>query len=121
MTIKHANTLFLLLILFLSYSIFLYPQIISDWRTYSFDDGTYSHAYLMPFVIATLLWQQRNNLKIKFNVVYLIAAITLALVLAISITAQQISITRLNFPRYAILLFGSLLKPSTAFIEPLAL
>ncbi|MEH8021016.1 MULTISPECIES: exosortase [Rheinheimera] len=121
MTIKHANTLFLLLILFLSYSIFLYPQIISDWRTYSFDDGTYSHAYLMPFVIATLLWQQRNNLKIKFNVVYLIAAITLALVLAISITAQQISLTRLIFPLYVILLFCSLLKPSTAFIVPLAL
>lgn len=121
MTIKHANTLFFLIILFLSYSLFLYPQIISDWRTYSFDDGTYSHAYLMPFVIATLLWQQRNNLKIKFNVIYLIAAIAVALVLAISITAQQISLTRLIFPLYVILLFCSLLKPSTAFIVPLAL
>jgi exosortase len=32
------------------------PQIIADWRIYSFDDGTYSHAYLIPFMCAYLAW-----------------------------------------------------------------
>jgi exosortase len=32
------------------------PQIVADWRIYSFDDGTYSHAYLIPFMSAYLAW-----------------------------------------------------------------
>jgi hypothetical protein len=32
------------------------PQIVADWRIYSFDDGTYSHAYLIPFMCAYLAW-----------------------------------------------------------------
>ena len=73
MTIKRADTLFTLIVLLLGYSLFIYPQVISDWRTYSFDDGTYSHAYLMPLIIVTLLWQQRNNLELRFHIGYLLA------------------------------------------------
>jgi exosortase len=121
MTIKHANTLFVLLLLLLSFSLLLYPQVITDWRTYSFDDGTYSHAFLMPFIIATLLWQQRNTVTVRFNAGYLFAMVALALILAICITAQQISVTRLLFPLYVILLFCSLTKPTVSIIVPLSL
>ncbi len=121
MTIKHANTLFALLILLLSYSLLLYPQVISDWFTYSFDDGTYSHAYLMPFIIGTLLWQQRNHFTLKFNKLCFTLMLCVAATLVISITAQQITVTRLLFPLYVILLFCSLFKPSSALIVPLAL
>lgn len=121
MTIKHANTLFTLIMLLLAYSLLIYPQVISDWRTYSFDDGTYSHAYLMPFIIATLLWQQRNNLVIKFHPGYFLAMLAIAAVMLISITAQQITLTRLLFPLYVILLFCTLVKPSAALVVPLAL
>ncbi|MDP5148783.1 exosortase [Rheinheimera baltica] len=121
MTIKHANTLFLLQIILLVCSLLLYPQIVVDWRTYSFDDGTYSHAYLMPFIIITLLWQQRNNVQLRFNLLFLAATLGLALVLAVSITSQLISLTRLIFPMYVILLFCSLVKPSKGLIVPLAL
>ena len=33
------------------------PQIVVDWRIYSFDDGTYSHAYLIPVMSAWLLYE----------------------------------------------------------------
>ena len=39
------------------------PQIIADWMIYSFDDGTYSHAYLIPFMsgyIAYTAWQREQ-------------------------------------------------------------
>lgn len=121
MTIKRANTLFTLIVLLLGYSLFIYPQVISDWRTYSFDDGTYSHAYLMPFIIITLLWQQRNALVLRFHTGYLLAMVAVAAVLAISIIAQQVSIIRLLFPLYVILLFCTLVKPSLALVVPLAL
>lgn len=121
MTIKHANTLFVLLLVFLTISVLIYPQVISDWRTYSFDDGTYSHAYLIPFIMATLLWQQRNALIVRFQPGYLIIMACVAIVLAISLTAQQISVTRLLFPLYVIMLFCSLLKPTAGLIVPLAL
>lgn len=121
MTIKHASSLFFLIILLLGFSLVIYPQVISDWRTYSFDDGTYSHAFLMPFIIATLLWQQRNKLVLKFNVLYFLLMLAVACIMVISITAQQISITRLLFPLYVILLFSSMVTPSKALIVPLAL
>src|SRR5690606_30068102 len=110
MTIKRADTLFTLIVLLLGYSLFIYPQVISDWRTYSFDDGTYSHAYLMPFIIVTLLWQQRNNLVLRFQTGYLLAMLSVMAILAISIAAQQVSIIRLLFPLYVILLFCTLVK-----------
>ncbi|HEY9041787.1 MAG TPA: exosortase [Rheinheimera sp.] len=121
MTIKRADTLFTLIVLLLGYSLFIYPQVISDWRTYSFDDGTYSHAYLMPFIIVTLLWQQRNNLVLRFQTGYLLAMLSVMAILAISIAAQQVSIIRLLFPLYVILLFCTLVKPSLALVVPLAL
>src|SRR5690606_9423413 len=42
-------------------------------------------------------------------------------ILAISIAAQQVSIIRLLFPLYVILLFCTLVKPSLALVVPLAL
>ena len=121
MTIKRAEILFTFIVLLLGYSLFIYPQVISDWRTYSFDDGTYSHAYLMPFIIVTLLWQQRNNLELRFHIGYLLAMLSVAAILAVSITAQQVSILRLLFPLYVILLFCTLVRPSLALVVPLAL
>ncbi|MEM6606788.1 MAG: archaeosortase/exosortase family protein, partial [Pseudomonadota bacterium] len=32
------------------------PSIIADWRAFSFDDGSYSHAYLIPPIIGYLFW-----------------------------------------------------------------
>src|SRR5690606_37576991 len=81
----------------------------------------YSHAYLMPFIIVTLLWQQRNNFELRFHPGYLLAMLSIAAILAVSITAQQVSILRLLFPLYVILLFCTLVRPSLALVVPLAL
>lgn len=121
MTIKNSNILFLLLILFLLCCLALYPQVISDWRSYSFDDGTYSHAYLMPLIIGYLLWQQRTSLQLRVSYTFLLLATLCGAALAVSLIAQLTSIGRLLFPLYIILLSCSLLKPSKALIVPLAL
>lgn len=121
MTIKNSNILFLLLLSFLICCLALYPQVISDWRSYSFDDGTYSHAYLMPLIIGYLLWQQRSSLHLRFSLIFLLLATLCGIALAISLIAQFTSIGRLLFPLYIILLSCSLLKPGKALIVPLAL
>lgn len=42
----------------------LNPAIIADWRGFSFDDGSYSHAYLIPFIFAYLVWDAHARREI---------------------------------------------------------
>ncbi|MEM6485301.1 MAG: exosortase [Pseudomonadota bacterium] len=43
------------------------PSILADWRAFSFDDGSYSHAYLIPPIIAYLFWDTYRRGLIEWD------------------------------------------------------
>lgn len=45
-------------------SLLFWPVILDIWR-YSFDDGTYSHAFLIPFVALYVLYDIREQLQFR--------------------------------------------------------
>jgi len=67
--ILKGNSLFiLLLIAFLPLIIFLFnPAITETLRQHSFDDGTYSHAYLIPLIYLYLCFHLYNENKLEFR------------------------------------------------------
>jgi exosortase len=44
-------------------------QVVSDWATYSFDDGTYSHAFLIPLMSGFLLYRgwKQGALQLRWS------------------------------------------------------
>ncbi|NMP16180.1 exosortase [Thalassotalea sp. Y01] len=52
--------LMLIALIFLSVAIVNQQITITIWR-HSFDDGSYSHAYLIPFIVAFMFWQLQKR------------------------------------------------------------
>jgi exosortase A len=63
---KHALPFLGVLVLFMAISLLNIPIIKSLWQ-YSFDDGTYSHAYLIPFIVAYLFYDLSISKKLIFR------------------------------------------------------
>lgn len=88
---KHVLPFMGVLILFLGISLLNIPIIKSLWQ-YSFDDGTYSHAYLIPFIVAYLFYVINKNAELKYRETISFPALTLlivsAYILFITSTAQ---------------------------------
>jgi exosortase len=80
--------------IYLILTVINYPVIETLWR-YSFDDGTYSHAYLIPFIVAYLFYvvSQRSKLELRqrFSLPWLVIA-TITSILLFSSTNAQVSI-----------------------------
>ncbi|MDO6506823.1 exosortase [Colwellia sp. 4_MG-2023] len=55
-----------ILVLFTVLSLLNYPIMATLWR-YSFDDGTYSHAYLVPFIVLYLYFTLYENHELQFR------------------------------------------------------
>lgn len=119
------QTVFILLPIALIFVLFFLanPSIISDLRSYSFDDGTYSHAYLLPFVILYLYWNAARQHELvnrwsSVNFMLFIAALLCFLILQL---AQQNILSRLLLPLVVIFALLSLFRPSTSVIVPASL
>ncbi|WP_371375781.1 exosortase [Thalassotalea aquiviva] len=64
---KNTYPLMAILSIFLLLLLFNLPIANNIWR-YSFDDGTYSHAYLIPFICAYLFYHSRSSLRFRENI-----------------------------------------------------
>jgi exosortase A len=63
---KHVLPFMGVLVLVLSVSLLNIPILKSLWQ-YSFDDGTYSHAYLIPFIVAYLFYDLSKSKELIFR------------------------------------------------------
>lgn len=99
------------------------PEIIADWRIYSFDDGTYSHAYLMPFVILFLVWRAwaQQQLQLRWNPVFFTLFIASLLVFLWLTVAQQSLLSRLMLPIPLAFALASLFTVNASLLVPVSL
>lgn len=90
-TSKH-KPLSILILMLLAYSLLNLPVVNTLWR-HSFDDGTYSHAYLIPLISLYLLYLVSNHQLITFrdkpSLLAIGATFTLALAFYVSVNAQM--------------------------------
>lgn len=89
--LNNIKVFFGILILFSIISLLNIPVLVTLWR-YGFDDGTYSHAYLIPFITLFLYYQLAQIGKLhfrdKFSVVATLFFITSGILLFITSNAQ---------------------------------
>ena len=90
-TNKH-KPLSILILMLLAYSLLNLPVINTLWR-HSFDDGTYSHAYLIPLISLYLLYLVGNHQLITFrdkpSLLAIGATLAFALAYYVSVNAQM--------------------------------
>jgi len=63
---KHYIALIILLVTTVFFCVSQLPIVENIWE-FSFDDGTYSHAYLIPFICVYLFWSLFKNNELTFN------------------------------------------------------
>ena len=78
--VKQYLPLVVIFVIFVAIALTQIPIIENIWL-YSFDDGTYSHAYLIPFISMYIYWVLFVSGELKFNnkINYLTLFITIAL------------------------------------------
>jgi exosortase A len=64
------------MLFFVALSLFNYPVLETLWR-HSFDDGTYSHAFLIPFIVIYLFFELGRSGKLIFRTKISILSIAL--------------------------------------------
>lgn len=94
MELRVHSRFWILLAITVVWSLVNYPIMGSLW-TYSFDDGTYSHAYLVPFIVIYLFYileqEKRISYRDKFSIPWTMVAIVVGLGLVLA-TWSQISL-----------------------------
>ena len=115
-------SLFFILGLYLLFFAFN-PSVITDLRSFSFDDGTYSHAYLIPFVMVYFYWQawRTRQLQPRINLIFLGFFIFTVLSFIWLEFAQQALPSRMLWPLVIMLALLSCFRFSFAFIVPTTL
>ena len=88
------------------------PYIVVDLTTYSFDDGTYSHAYLIPFIVIYLIYEsiQKGHLVVRFNGWFLLLSLCSLIALLLLGISQSTYLIRVLLPATYILLLLSVIK-----------
>ena len=98
------------------------PAIIQNIWHYSFDDGTYSHAFLIPIIIIYLygVLFKEHQLIINEKINYLILLITLILAFFLTLASLiQIPIGfRLALPLFITALIATVFKPTFKVLFP---
>lgn len=99
------------------------PSTIADLRTYSFDDGTYSHAYLMPVVIAYLYWRawKQQQLVLRWNPYFFVLFAGCLLLFLWLQLAQQALFARVLLPATLILALASIYRVNASLLIPASL
>ena len=120
-TIKRYLPLFVLAVIYLTIALTQLPIIDHLWR-YSFDDGTYSHAYLIPFISIYLYWILFQSGELVFNehirLPILVLSIIIAYVLWVSINAQFPTGYRISFVLFIAAITAIIFKPSVRQLFP---
>lgn len=97
------------------------PIIENIWH-YSFDDGTYSHAYLIPFISMYLYWNLFTDGELQFNnkvnYIHLLAAVFLGYALLTFSLAQFPTGYRITLIFFMSLITVLIFKPSIKVIFP---
>lgn len=99
------------------------PAMVADLRAYSFDDGSYSHAYLIVPVIVWLYWDliQRERLVLSGQAWMLPALAVACYVLFAARLAQFSLLERLLIPLPLLAALATVFRPSLALLLPAAL
>ena len=96
--------------------------ILENLWLYSFDDGTYSHAFLIPFISMYLYWLLFKSGELVFNQsiqkITLFAAIITAYMLWVSINAQFPTGYRISFILFITAVTTVIFKPSIKLVFP---
>jgi exosortase len=94
------------------------PYLVIDLMTFSFDDGTYSHAYLIPFIMIYLVYEsiQKGYLIVQFSRRYLLLSLLSLFVLLLLGVSQSTYLIRLLLPLTYIFLLLSVIKPNRDII-----
>lgn len=97
------------------------PILENLWR-YSFDDGTYSHAFLIPFISMYLYWLLFKSGELIFNkrlqIVPLFAAMLTGYLLWVSMNAQFPTGFRVSFVLFITAVTTVIFKPSIKLVFP---
>ena len=103
--------------------LFANPLIISDLRTHSFDDGTYSHAYLMPFIIAYLILMinHEGRLHYRFQPLFIVPFLAFWACYYIVDSAQIPLLSRFFWPIAVSCAIFIIYRPNLALVVPLGL
>lgn len=64
---KHSFSPFIFVLLITTLTALFNIPIMHTLWSYSFDDGTYSHAYLIPFIVAYLFYVINSNGELKYR------------------------------------------------------
>ncbi|WP_164084655.1 exosortase [Alteromonas flava] len=100
-------------------SVFLFNPILSrDLVSFSFDDGTYSHAYLIPLIIIYLLFHaaKHGELTFSWKPVLLFPLITILSLLVLFQISQESFIFRFIAPVAVFLTLSTIYKINSAII-----
>ena len=65
----------------ISVALFNIPIVLTLWN-YSFDDGTYSHAYLIPLIVTYLFYLMNNDGELKYRETISLPAVILLIISA---------------------------------------
>lgn len=119
--LKRYNSLLLLAVVYIAIALTQLPIIENFWR-YSFDDGTYSHAFLIPFICIYLYWLLFQSGELIFNkkihLVALISVILTSYILWVSINAQFPTGYRISFILFIAAITTLIFKPSIKVLFP---
>lgn len=118
---KHYLPLVILAILYLIIALTQLPILDNIWR-YSFDDGTYSHAYLIPFISIYLYWILFQSGELVFNnklsLPILMVSVLITYLLWVSINAQFPTGYRICFVLFITSMTSLIFKPSIRQMFP---
>ncbi|WP_206483092.1 exosortase [Thalassotalea sp. G2M2-11] len=121
MLITKSHPLLIVLLIFLAAGVSQYPIIENIWQ-FSFDDGTYSHAYLIPFITGFLYWQlYRDGLLVyqeRLRPLFIIMSLTIMLALIIFTIAQFTTGYRISFILFLSSLIALIFRPSIKVLFP---
>ena len=120
---KNVSTaLYIMLVLWSVYGAANFP-ILLDFFRYGFDDGTYSHAFLIPFICAYLIWDAFRGgfLQVAFSKKYFVFAIILALVMCLAYIAQLTFVYRILFPPVLMAFTAATFRPNIPSLVPAAM
>ncbi len=118
---KKYHTLIILSAIYITVALAQIPIIENIWQ-YSFDDGTYSHAYLIPFISMYLYWNlfTAGDLQLNSKVSYpiLLISILLGYALFVSSLGQFTTGYRISFIFFTASLIALIFKPSIKVMFP---
>ncbi|OMH25663.1 exosortase [Motiliproteus sp. MSK22-1] len=122
MSEKHCWVAYSLAVLLPVFLFISNSAMMLDLWKYSFDDGTYSHAFLMPPVFLYLIYEAHARGRLRFNdglPLAVLAAFILVTLLYLAAYSAQIAILyRVLFPLSVLLAMFLLFRPSIAVAMP---